>query len=212
MLASFVTAALLIAAPPAPRAHPVGQSPDHEGVGQLSMGVLFGAGWLTTKLMVTTVDPFEVRDPNFDERRCVESCLNGPLLHTLGVPVLVGTMGFLGGGMRTLSRHRVRSGYALRWRPDATPRRLMTLGGVLIAGGGAVLASGLGVAYGTGISTRGRVALVETMWWATAGLGISGSMILGIGHGRKRGRADRQTRVTPVATDSVRGVSISGRF
>ena len=212
-MTGLLTLSLLLAAmAPAPVAQPLGQAPEHEGVGQVWMGALFGAGWLTTKIMVTIADPFAVQDPNFDERSCAESCLNGPLLHTLGAPVLVGTMGFLGGGMRTYSRHRVRSEQVLRWRPDADPGRIMMLGGSLIAGGAVVLGTGLGVAYGTRIESRGRVALVEGMWWTTAGLGISGAMLLGIGHGRKRGRADRRTTLAPVATGSFTGVSISGTF
>lgn len=179
------------------------------GVGLMSAGLLFTGGWLTAKLMVTSVDPWAARRPEED---CDEGCRNGPLLHTLGAPVLVGAMGLLGGGMRRYSRYRVRNGLGLRWRPDTAPRTTMRLGGALIGGGAVLLAGGLTAAYTTGLSRVGLTSVVEVTWWGAASLGISGAMILGIGHGRALGQQDRTAFVQPVVSPTFRGVAISGRF
>lgn len=179
------------------------------GVGLLAGGVLLTGGWLTAKTMVTLVDPWQARRAEAD---CDEGCRNGPLLHTLGAPVLVGAMGLLGGGMRRYSRYRVRNGLGRRWHPDATPRSTMLLGGALLGGGGVLLVGGLTAAYTADLSRVGLTSVVEVSWWGAASLGITGAMILGVGHGRALGERDRTTVFRPVVSPTFRGVALSGRF
>ncbi len=75
----------------------------------------------------------------------------------------------------------------------------MILGGSILAGSGVLFATGLATARGADLSEVQRISLVELTWWTTAGLGISGATILGVGHGRHLG-----TRLRDVSVASSR--------
>ena len=170
----------------------------------------FGLGWLGTKLVVTANDPRTAREIEADPGSagaCIESCYNGFVFHLAGAPMLVTSMGLLGGGMHLWGKWRGETGRGSR----LSPRVAMGVGiGSLLAGGGALLLSQVSARY-TSDPTQ-TVALIDIGWWSAGIFGLSGAALLGYGHGLRRGYDRAPFNFAPTVSRNFMGLGVSGRF
>ena len=214
MSASLITAllagVLAIPTPTRPPRDPPGSPSERIGDNMIVMGAVLGAAWIGAKAYVTAVDPGIAIHYDRTGTTPWKNPYAGPLVHGPSAPVLITSMGLLGGGMRRLGVHHAWRDGDAGWSTRKSKIVLAT--GIALLGVGAVtFVSGLRISYAMGLpSELSGVVLREIGWWGAAAFGWSGAMLTGYAHGRLLAERRRKLIVAPDVGWGALG--LSGRF
>lgn len=171
-----------------------------------------GIAWIALKATATANDPAIARDVDRNGRLCIESCYIGTLFNSVSAPLLVGSMGLLGGGMHRLGVH-----HGFRDDDAGGSRRrsgIMLASGIALLGGGVVTFVGSQVIGHSAAmpNEASAVTVREVGWWSAGLMGLSGAALTGYAHGRLRADRARRVAVAPSIGPRFAGVSMGGTF
>lgn len=191
--------------------------PRYRGLGlNISAGAV-GVAWLGLKVRTTLTLRRLSREADagtLDNEECGRRCNDDSLFNeAIGAPLLLSSLGLLGGGMTLCGRHR---GFAAG--PDATALRTARImvgvgGGLLSLGVTSWAVSRLASARAGSQSQATHVDMIDGGWYATAAFGYAGSAMLGYGLGYIQGQARANAlSMQPSVGRRFMGLTLSGRL